>query len=348
MTPRNAILFFIIAAILIGGGAWFFIGGKSGPKQNIAENLSPPATPTNNSATNQNQASQKPKESWFSKLFSMPSFDNAMPSFFPSLPPITETPGNDSGGTDTNTSTASTGSDTGTLPETNTNSFPLKGKISFSYDRSTYYGAGDKDHANQEYLSIKTEQNITDKIRITGLIIRSAASGIKVEIGQGAYLYFSGQINSGQDIYLNANETAHIITGRSPLGISFRVNKCLGYLSKNQSFTPYLYSNCPAIQDEPVPTAPNQLNDKCLDYIQYFPACTTFTTGKLELSPECNNFLIEKANYSYCSQTHKNDKDFYSADWRIYLLRDETIWKDKRETIELLDQNGKLIDSISY
>ncbi|MFA6273503.1 MAG: hypothetical protein WC673_03400 [Candidatus Paceibacterota bacterium] len=340
MTTRNATLFFVIAAILIGGGAWFFIGGKSSPKQNIAENLPPPTVPTDNTATDQNQ---QPKESWFSKLFSMPSFGDSASNFLPSLPATQEPSGYDS--TDANTST---NAGTETSPETNTNSSPLKGKISFSYDRSTYYGAGEKDYANQEYLSVKTEQNITDKIRITGLVIKSAASNTKVIIGQGVYLYFSGTINSPQDIYLGPNETAHIITGRSPLGVSFRVNKCLGYLSQNQNFTPYLYSNCPAIQDEPMPQAPNQLNDKCLDYIQYFPSCTTFTTGKLELSPECNNFLIEKANYSYCSRAHKNDKDFYSADWRIYLSRDETIWKDKRETIELLDQNGKLIDSISY
>ena len=343
MTPRNIILFFIIFAVIVGGGVWVFAtGNKKAYKQNLLENLPPPTLPI--ATTTQGQNQQKPDESWFSKLFSMPSFDNSTSNnFLPSLPTAPEQSGYDSTGVDT-----SADAGTETSPETNAIYSLLKGKISFSYDRSTYYGAGDKDAANQEYLSVQTGQDITKKVRLTGLVLKSAASGIKVVIGQGAYLYFSGQINSGQDIYLGAGETAHIITGRSPLGISFRVNKCLGYLAKNQNFTPYLYSNCPAVRDEPLPKAPNQLNDKCLDYIEYFSSCDAFVTGKLELSPECNNFLIEKANYGYCVQAHKNDKDFYQNDWRIYLSRDETIWKDKRETIELLDQNSKLIDSISY
>lgn len=341
MTPRNAILFFIIFAVIVGGGIWFFVGDKDNSKQNLAENLPPPTSPTTSVApeTSTNDTNQKPKESWFSRIFSMPSFDNLTSNFLPSLPTLPE-----SAPADTNPTNPAGENE----PEINSNFSPLKGKIGFDYNRSTYYGSGDKDAANQEYLSIKTERNVTEKIRITGLIIKSAVTGVKVEIGKGAYLYFSGVINSAQDIFLGPDETAYIITGRSPLGISFRVNKCLGYLSKNQNFTPYLSSNCPTVRNEPMPKAPNNLNDKCLDYVESFPTCTAFTAGKLELSSECNNFLIEKANYSYCSQAHKNDKDFYENDWRIYLSRDETIWKSKRETIELLDQNEKLIDSVSY
>ena len=337
MTPRNTILFFIIFAVIVGGGVLFFVIGKSEPKQNLAENLPPPLTlpvaPTN-AAANPNQ---KTNDSWFSKLFSMPSFENIAPNLSPSLPTPDQEP--------------ISAPNKNVYPEANSNFSPLKGKIRFGYDHAIYYDPDDKDAVNQEYLSIQTEQDITEKIHLTGLVIKSAITGVKVEIGKGVYLYFSGTVNPAQDIFLGPNETAYIITGRSPLGVSFRVNKCLGYLSKNQDFTPYLYSNCPAVRDEPMPKAPNQLNDKCLDYVESFPTCTTFTTGELWLSPECNNFLIEKTTYSYCVQAHKNDKDFYgtdSADWRIYLSRDETIWKDKRETIELLDQNGKLIDSVSY
>ena len=341
MTPRNAILFFIIFAVVVGGGVLFFVIGKNKPKQNLAEELPPPttSTPPTNNTTDQNQTPQKPKESWFSKLFSMPSFENLAPNFLPSLPTAPE-----SVPTDTNPTNPTSENS----PEINSNFSPLKNKVELGSNRSTYYGSGDKDAVNQEYLSIQTKQNITEKIHLTGLVIKSAATGVKVVIGQGVYLYFSGMVNPPQDIFLGPNETAYIITGRSPLGVSFKVNKCLGYLSKNQDFNPYLRSNCPAVKDEPMPKAPNQLNDKCLDYIERFPSCTAFTTGELELSPECNNFLIEKTNYGYCVQTHKNDKDFYDDDWRIYLSRDETLWKSKRETIELLDQNGKLIDSVSY
>ena len=326
MTPRNAVLFFIIFAVVVGGGIWFFVGGKDNASDDFEKNLPPPTAPTK-TATNQNQ---KTGGSWFSKLFSIPSFESLTPNFQPFLPSPTQEP---------------TNIQTETLPETNANFSPLKGKIYLSQPYNYSYGT---DTVNYEYITLRTDNNIKEKIRITDLMLKSLASGVKIKIGQGTYLYFSGVINSAQDIFLGPSETAYIITGRSPLGVSFRVNKCSGYLAKNQNFTPYLYSNCPTVKDEPMPKTPNQLNDKCLDYIENFPACTTFTAGKLELSPECNNFLIEKTTYSYCIQAHKNEKDFYQTDWRIYLSRNETIWKSKRETIELLDQNGKLIDSVSY
>ena len=326
MSPRNTILFFIIFAVVVGGGIWFFVSGKDNSDNDFAKNLPAPTAPAN-AAADQNQ---KSSGSWFSKLFSMPSFENMTPNFLPSLPPSTQTP------TDPQTEIS---------PAANTNFSPLKGKIYLSRPYNYNSGTG---AANYEYITLRADNNLKEKIHLTDLTLKSAASGVKVKIGQGIYLYFSGTINPAQDIFLGPGETAYIITGRSPLGVSFRVNKCMGYLAKNQNFTPYLYGDCPAVRNEPLPKAPNQLNDNCLDYVERFPACTTFTTGKLELSPECNNFLIEKANYGYCVQTHKNDKDFYQADWRIYLSRDETLWKSKRETIELLDQNSKLIDSVSY
>lgn len=326
MTPRNVILFFIIFAVVVGGGIWFFVGGKD-TSVDFTKDLPPPTAPANAAAAQ----NQKTGSSWFAKLFSMPSFENLTPNLLPPLPTANQEP---------------IGSQPAeTSPEASANFSPLKGKIYLS--RPANYGYG-TDAANYEYLTLRTDNNLKEKIRITDLKLKSAATGVGATIGQGIYLYFAGQINTAQDIFLGPSETAYVITGRSPLGVSFRVNKCMGYLAKNQNFTPYLYGNCPAIFNELLPKAPNQLNDKCLDYIQSFPACSTFTTGKLELSPECNNFLIEKVNYSYCVRTHKNDKDFYVADWRIYLSRGETMWKNKRETIELLDQNGKLIDSVSY
>jgi hypothetical protein len=45
---------------------------------------------------------------------------------------------------------------------------------------------------------------------------------------------------------------------------------------------------------------------------------------------------------------HKNDEDFYDDEWRIYLGRGEELWKNRRETIILKDQAGKIIKEVSY
>ena len=310
MTPRNAILFFMIFAVIVGGGIWIFVAGnKNDSPQNFAENL-PPAQDPN--------AKAKSTGSFFSNFFSMPSFENLAPNFPSTFPPTGSQPA-------TPTENAS--------PEINSSFSPLKDKIHLN--------------RNYEYLTLRIDSTVKEKIRITGLTLKSAASGAVAQIGQGTYLYLPNA-NPQQDIYATGNDVLYIITGRSPLGVSFHINKCMGYFNQNQSFNPYLSTNCPLIKNEPLPKAPNNLNDQCLDYIDQFSACRTFTKGLLELSPECNNFLIEKTNYNYCQLNHKNDKDFFAADWRIYLARDETLWKSKREIIELLDQNGKLIDSVSY
>jgi cell division protein FtsX len=47
-------------------------------------------------------------------------------------------------------------------------------------------------------------------------------------------------------------------------------------------------------------------------------------------------------------ERHKNDQGFYDPTWWVYLGRDDSLWKTRREIIDLLDQNGKIIDSTTY
>ena len=85
------------------------------------------------------------------------------------------------------------------------------------------------------------------------------------------------------------------------------------------------------------------------------PANTTatITTGfsPVNVSYEdnaCSNFLSNQEQYAKCFAVHSNDSSFLSGTWRIYLNRSVRLWQNQRETIELLDQNGKVVDSFSY
>lgn len=203
---------------------------------------------------------------------------------------------------------------------------------------------------NQEYAVIRVTGNLPSPVKITGWTIRSSATGNSSTIPKGTYLYFAGQPNGEDDIYLENQDTVYLITGRSSLGVSFKSNKCSGYLSQFQSFTPSLYTNCPLPKNEnlsSIPTSPN--NDACLDYIDSFPACKIQTQNlPVSWSYECTNFIYSKINYPSCINTHKSDKDFYGHEWRIYLKRSERLWKDKREYIVLYDENRKIVDYLSY
>ena len=200
----------------------------------------------------------------------------------------------------------------------------------------------------QEYVTIKANNN-PENILVTGWTLKSLGSGQSVTIPKGVPLFFSNMINREEDIYLRPGDTLYLVTGLSPNGESFRVNKCSGYLTQFQTFTPYLNSICPRASDEDLSKVPKYVsNDSCFDYIDSYPRCKIQTEIlPVTWSVECKDF-INKLNYPSCVNTHKNDKDFYLPEWRVYLKRSQPVWKDKRENIVLYDNNGKAVDSISY
>jgi hypothetical protein len=201
----------------------------------------------------------------------------------------------------------------------------------------------------QEYAQIRVNTT-KEPINITGWKLTSKSSGQTVTIPKGTYLFFTGTTNTEENIYLNSGDVVYLVTGISPNGASFKVNKCSGYLSQFQSFTPYLSTYCPQPRNEDLSSIPKTVNnDACLDYIDYFPSCRIQTeTLPANWSYECTSFIYNKINYPSCVNTHKGDKDFYQKEWRVYLKRSEKIWKDRREEIILYDNNGKIVDTLTY
>lgn len=215
-----------------------------------------------------------------------------------------------------------------------------KGKISIFINRST--------NPSTEYITINNRGTTT--IPVTGWRFTSTSTNQSVQIPQATYLFFADTQNSEEDIYLAPGETLYLITGRSPNGSSFKTNKCSGYLSQFQSFTPSLSYSCPAPRNEDTSSIPRTLNnDACLDYIERMPSCQIQTKSlPANWSYECTKFIYDKINYPSCVNIHKNDKDFYGKDWRVYLKRSERLWKDRRETIILYDNEGKIVTKYSY
>lgn len=230
--------------------------------------------------------------------------------------------------------------------EANKNASIYKGLVNI------YYINRDE-NPNQEYVAVHTNSNATTSIPITGWTIKSLSSGTSVKIPQASYLYFAGTINSEQDIYLKTNETVYITTGISPNGASFKLNKCSGYLNQFQTFIPYIGSYCPAPRNEDTSKIPKTVyNDACFDFIDSMPSCRIqndpLPAGSTKWSVECTDFIYKKINYPACVDTHKNDKDFYQPEWRVFLKRSSRLWKTSREDVVLLDQYGKIVDEIKY
>lgn len=203
---------------------------------------------------------------------------------------------------------------------------------------------------DEEYVEIKADKKNKNSVKITGWKLKGKI-GLDIEIGQGTSYYYSDSASQPQeDIYLKPGERAIIVTGASPVGTSFKLNKCIGYIEKFHEFTPELNTKCPLLKDEELPSGLSN-NDQCLDYIDRISSCETIVSIPYKdssLTPSCQDYVTQNANYKTCLEKHKDDADFYLPEWRIYLGRSEEMWKKKRETITLYDDKNNIVDSKSY
>ncbi len=210
-------------------------------------------------------------------------------------------------------------------------------------------GAGGTDPGN-EYIEISIAQNASVPVDISGWSLSSDATGSSVVIPKGTEVPTSGVINAAEEIVLTPGTRAIIISGQSPIGASFRENKCIGYFSTFQKFSPSLPLNCPSPSDELTSFyGQNYIRDSfCIDQINKLSRCQVTLTPPTGVSNACQSFVVKYLNYNGCVDAHKNDTDFAGSTWRIYLGRTNSMWRTRNELVKLHDMNGKTVDAFSY
>lgn len=223
---------------------------------------------------------------------------------------------------------------------------PYRGLVSMSHYVS---GAGSPDPKN-EYVELRIAQNAGTPITISGWTFSSDATGKASIIPKGTEVPSSGVINATQDIVLRPGERALVSSGQSPIGASFRENKCIGYFGTFQNFYPQLPQNCPVPSDELASFyGASYLRDAaCIDYVKPLPRCQIAISPPAGASNACQNFLTKYLHYNGCMDAHRNDADFNGNTWRIYLGRTSSMWRPRHELVKLLDAQGKTVDAFSY
>ena len=226
------------------------------------------------------------------------------------------------------------------------NPSPYRGIVSLNHYVS---GAGSADPKN-EYLEIRVAPDSRVPINLSEWSLASDASGVSILIPKGTEVPTSGIVNASQDIVLSPGDRAIVITGQSPIGASFRENKCIGYFSTFQNFSPSLPQNCPTPSSE---LAANYGSDyirdaACIEYVNKLSRCQVVLTPPVTVSGVCQRFLVNYLNYNGCVEAHKDDADFRGTTWRIYLGRSKAMWRTQHELIKLFDVNGKTVDAFSY
>ncbi|MBU6214345.1 hypothetical protein KGM48_00665 [Patescibacteria group bacterium] len=210
-------------------------------------------------------------------------------------------------------------------------------------------GAGSLDPRN-EYLTISVAQDAGVPVDISGWTLMSEATGNAVVIPKGTEVPTSGIVNPVQDIVLSPGERVIIISGQSPIGASFRENKCIGYFSTFQNFSPSLPQNCPSPSDELSAFYGNgYIRDAaCINYVNTLSRCQVALSPPVNVSGACQSFIVKYLNYNGCVDAHQSDADFEGTVWRVYLGRNNSMWRTKNEVVKLLDSKGNTVDAFTY
>lgn len=218
-----------------------------------------------------------------------------------------------------------------TLPVVKPGESLYKDKISIG---SIYFSGGAQINLRTSYFS-------KDAINITGFKIKSLKKGETI-IGKATNL---PQLDfTPSDIWLSGSESVDIIIGSNPLGTNFRVNNCFGWLKDIYNFG-YFLDYCPGqFKLEEL----RDLDSSCMDLILRTGSCRMPNEDTLnKQSGKCRDWALKNMNYGTCVASHKNDSNFYKG-WKIYTGNNNPIFDPRHDRIELLDQNGFLVDSYEY
>lgn len=207
---------------------------------------------------------------------------------------------------------------------------------------------------SREYIRISTNLDGGEEVNITGWYLKSEVTGFFAVIGGASLLPFPYTRNDS-NVVLKDGDKAILVKGFSPIGTSFRTNKCTGYFEENRTFYPGLSKQCPKAIDDDLPlfSSVYDRNDECLDIIKKIPKCSTRGNEYLRKLPDtvpssCKDYIRHQINYNSCVAKHFGDTDFPGNEYRIYLGKFGPLWRTKSDKINLHDKNGLVVDTIEY
>jgi len=221
---------------------------------------------------------------------------------------------------------------------------PYAGSVSLSIASASESDAAD------EYLVVEARGGSSASIQISGWSLQSMLTGKRAIVPLGASVYILGSLNSVRPVTLEPGTSAIVTTGFSPAGVSFRENRCTGYLSQNQSYEPPLANACPS-PSESMPLNSDNLQrygGDCIDHVRTIPQCTFTASIPENLSPACRSYIANTFSYNGCVQSRQADASFALDTWRIYLGHADELWSNSHDVIRLLDQYGQTVDSVTY
>ncbi len=201
----------------------------------------------------------------------------------------------------------------------------------------------------REYFVLLVSSALPEPIDITGWKVFDKNKKISYSLPKGIKVLGTGGIQKAVPIRVGAGNTVIISSGRSPVGSSFRINKCSGYRSQFKNFTPTIKTQCPKPLDEFISFGSVPYTDnKCFDIVNRMGTCTTVTDIPTGISDKCHELLENVITESGCVGIHRNDSDFFSSEWRLFLGSQRGLWRNEDNVLYLLDKERRLVTTLVY
>lgn len=221
---------------------------------------------------------------------------------------------------------------------------------------------GDATLAQEEYIVIEASSGNDIDVDITGWKLESYMTGYYAILGRASPLPVMGAQNEQRPVILSPGGSAVVSSGDSPVGTSFRINRCTGYFEQFQNFSPELPQYCPSPVDEfddvfkerSVTTLDRKEADYniCRDFLWNIPECTIYRKDLRDVEPSltaaCQRFVRDTLSYQGCVDRHRYSFNFYEDEWRLYMKSRGELWRDQREILRLLDASGRTVDVYVY
>ena len=182
----------------------------------------------------------------------------------------------------------------------------------------------------------------SNTVDITGWELKSKDGG--EYIPQAINLYDPSGLAAPTDIDLHQNNVVYLYSSHGAFNL--RLNECIGYIAKNNVFTPQLPSNCPYEQDPAI----SNFTGACQNYVSSINGSCNGANLNNPNVPfndyACRDYLENHFNYDSCFDAHKNDADFLSN--QIWVWTGSNILDQYHDQLQLLDRNGLVVDVYSY
>ena len=202
----------------------------------------------------------------------------------------------------------------------------------------------------REYFVLQVSNNLKGSINITDWKVFDRERRISYSIPKAAVIAGARDgLGNSEDLFVQAGDSIIVTSGGSPTGGSFLINKCSGYKTQFKQFVPSIKTSCPKpIDDLETFREVSVRDNKCYEFVDELRVCETVTKIPAGVTRQCVRFIENKITEKGCVEAHKNDSDFLTSEWRVFLDSDKELWDDEEGVLYLLDESGKLVSSFVY